>query len=195
MLLNLPARLGNPHLINFPPKSMARLLTPVSPSTGRDVCTLQVPIISNDAHILETSIRRPQLASLYHQYHEIQRFLHETFGLRRPLTMNEWYNDVVKYYAGAPQGFETWLWGALGIPRCILSIASYEPSAAQPNGYFACDYHGCPKEYRSKQARDNHFDVAHLGARQRCPDCGNILMNPNSLSRHQRWNCPARAQI
>ncbi|KAE9384044.1 hypothetical protein BT96DRAFT_1008487 [Gymnopus androsaceus JB14] len=134
------------------------------------------------------------LSRLYYRYDEIQHFLHETFGLQRPLGMNEWH-DVVKLYDGPPEGFEAWLWDALEIPRCILSIASYEPSAVQPNGYFACDYHACPKEYKSNQARNNHFDVAHLGTRQRCPDCGNILMNHNSLSRHQRWNCPARAQI
>ncbi|KAE9409874.1 hypothetical protein BT96DRAFT_912820 [Gymnopus androsaceus JB14] len=105
--------------------------------------------------------------------------------------MNEWYS-VVKLYTGPPQGFEAWLWDTLEIPQCILSIASYEPSAAQPNGYFTCDYHGCHKEYKSKQARNNHFDVAHLGAHQRCPDCGNILMNQNSLARHQRTHCLAR---
>ncbi|KAE9393848.1 hypothetical protein BT96DRAFT_943588 [Gymnopus androsaceus JB14] len=108
------------------------------------------------------------LSRLYYQYDEIQHFLHETrFGLRRPLGMNEWYN-VVELYTGPPEGFEAWLWDTLEIPQCILSIASYEPSAAQPNGHFACDYHGCRKEYKSKQARNNHFDVAHLGAQFPC---------------------------
>ncbi|KAE9404907.1 hypothetical protein BT96DRAFT_916572 [Gymnopus androsaceus JB14] len=139
-----------------------------------------------------SSTNRPQLAKLYSQYNEIQLFLHETFGLREPLTMDRWYNDIFKRYSGHPQGFEAWLWDVLEIPQSILSIAAYEPSATQPNGDFACDYHGCPKEYMSNQARNHHFDVAHLGIRQRCPDCGNVLMHQNSLPRHQRLNCLAR---
>ncbi|KAE9409870.1 hypothetical protein BT96DRAFT_1077089 [Gymnopus androsaceus JB14] len=75
----------------------------------------------------------PQLANLYHQYYESQSFLHENFGLRRPLTENEWYNDVVKCYVGPPQNFEDWLWKALDIPQFIRSLPPYEPSAAQPN--------------------------------------------------------------
>ncbi|KAE9383575.1 hypothetical protein BT96DRAFT_993031 [Gymnopus androsaceus JB14] len=110
------------------------------------------------------------------------------------MTPEEW-GKFVQSYDGRPEDFGTWAWKTLKIPEEMLYIAPYEPPPRQANGDFLCNYHGCVKEYTSKQGRENHFNVAHLGFRVRCPDCPAVLKNQNSLSRHRQNNCTMRNDL
>ncbi|KAE9400330.1 hypothetical protein BT96DRAFT_648273 [Gymnopus androsaceus JB14] len=137
-------------------------------------------------------ISRTLSEQLYRQYHDVQSLIYETCKYRgKPLTPEEWQN-FVDFYPGRPEDFEAWLWKALNIPVEMLYIAPYQPPSRQLNGDFLCTYHGCLNVYKNKQARENHFNVAHLGFRVHCLACDAVLMNPNSLPRHRRDHCPMR---
>ncbi|KAF9072291.1 hypothetical protein BDP27DRAFT_1320686, partial [Rhodocollybia butyracea] len=56
---------------------------------------------------------------------------------------------------------------------------------------FCCFFHGCNKQYRSRQTRDKHFDSIHLGMRFMCRLCGSPFMNQNSVTRHEAQRCPS----
>ncbi|KAE9400341.1 hypothetical protein BT96DRAFT_993037 [Gymnopus androsaceus JB14] len=107
------------------------------------------------------------------------------------MTPEEW-GSFVQSYAGRPEDFGAWAWRTLKIPEEMLYIAPYEAPPPEANGDFFCNYHGCFNVYKTKQARENHFNVVHLGFRVPCPDCNAVLMNRNSLPRHRRDHCLKR---
>lgn len=72
------------------------------------------------------------------------------------MSAEAWQSFVNTYhYHGKPEDFEAWVWKALAIPECILSLPSYKPPAARPNGDWPCGYHSCPKVYKTEQSRES----------------------------------------
>ncbi|KIK60391.1 hypothetical protein GYMLUDRAFT_606464 [Collybiopsis luxurians FD-317 M1] len=107
---------------------------------------------------------------------------------QRCLSMERWYHYLVENYPGADlRGFESWFWRMNFSSSPNFLPVPPEAEHISFDGEFYCFYPGCPKHYRSKQSRDNHFDTIHLGFRYLCDLCHTPFMNRNSVKKHKDW--------